>query len=296
MPFATVTKSIAAEAASYFESIETMNMMNPIPHAVSTIRTVPDAKPKSRRMATTIVAIACLLITHAGNSMATRDIDLRERLAACATCHGDRGQGAKGAEYYPHLAGKPAGYLLAQMQGFRDGRRHYPQMIYLMQFMDDAYLGEIAAWYAAQPAHAQRAEQTAAPLDATSEARARQLVFEGDPSIGLPACARCHGERLSGLEPGVPALLSLPPDYIIAQIGGWMTGARKSIAPDCMAEISHKLTPVDVRIVANWLSRQPTDSDTHPALANARALPMACGDLPHAPDNEAAHGMKDAQR
>src|SRR5690606_1718212 len=43
--------------------------------------------------------------------------DLREHLAACAICHGEHGEGAtEGGEYFPHLAGKPAGYLLAQMQ------------------------------------------------------------------------------------------------------------------------------------------------------------------------------------
>ena len=74
-----------------------------------------------------IVLMAFSLPSHA---MPPLDDDaMIERLAACAACHGARGEGAPGAEYYPHLAGKPAGYLFAQMQGFRDGRRHYPQMV-----------------------------------------------------------------------------------------------------------------------------------------------------------------------
>lgn len=227
------------------------------------------------------MTIASLLFAGSTSVTAQETIDLKERLAACAVCHGDHGQGAKGAEYYPHLAGKPAGYLLQQMQGFRDGRRHYPQMIYLMQFMDDAYLTQIANWYAAQPAHAERAADGTQTLDPASEARARKFVFEGDPDKALPACASCHGESLTGLEPGVPSLLSLPPDYIIAQIGGWVAGVRKSVEPDCMAQIAHKLDPVDTRLLANWLSRQSSAAGASPATVGSRKLPMACGDLPH---------------
>ncbi len=211
---------------------------------------------------------------------AERATDLGERLAACATCHGEHGEGAEGAEYYPHLAGKPAGYLLAQLQGFRDGRRHYPQMVYLMQFLDDAYLGEIAAWYAAQPTRLVHREPSPIPLDAAAEARARQLVFDGDPASGLPACARCHGPDLAGLEPGVPALGGLPADYVIAQIGGWRNGARKAVEPDCMAVIANRLSARDTRIVATWLSRQLPAIDSRPAERDSRPLPLACGELP----------------
>jgi len=208
-----------------------------------------------------------------------RGIDLRERLAACAGCHGDHGEGAPGAEYYPHLAGKPAGYLLEQMQSFRDGRRHYPRMVYLMQYMDDAYLGEIAQWYAAQLARTQRITGAASTLDSHGAARARQLVHEGDPAAGLPACAACHGARLTGMQPTVPALVGLPPDYIVAQIGGWRTGVRRSIPPDCMADIAKALSPGDIRIIATWLSEQNVDDDQRPAPAGTWPLPVGCGHL-----------------
>lgn len=222
--------------------------------------------------------LAILVMTTAGSAVA-QGIDLRERLSACATCHGEHGEGAAGAEYYPHLAGKPAGYLLEQMQSFRDGRRHYPRMVYLMQYMDDAYLGEIAHWYASQPAHTQRMPVTASALDADGAARARQLVHEGDAAAGLPACAACHGEQLTGMEPTVPALVGLPPDYIVAQIGGWRTGVRRSVEPDCMADIAKRLSPDDIRVMATWLSEQNVGEDQRPAPAGAWPLPVACGRL-----------------
>jgi cytochrome c553 len=212
-------------------------------------------------------------------SCVAQTIDLRERLAACATCHGEHGEGAEGAEFYPHLAGKPAGYLLEQMQSFRDGRRHYPRMVYLMQYMDDAYLGEVAQWYASQPARTQRVASTISTLDPASAARAQQLVHQGDAAAGIPACAACHGVQLTGMEPTVPALVGLPPDYVVAQIGGWRTGVRASIAPDCMADIARQLSPGDIRIMATWLSEQNVAADQRPAPAGSWPLPADCGHL-----------------
>ncbi len=208
------------------------------------------------------------------------DADMIQRLAACAACHGERGEGAPGAEYYPHLAAKPAGYLFAQMQGFRDGRRHYPQMVYLMRNWDDAWLARIAVFYAEQalvpPTHA-----ASTPLQGQALARARQLVHDGDPASGQPACAACHGPTLAGMEPGIPALAGLPTDYLIAQLGGWLTGARHSLAPDCMAEVVGHLRDGDIRLVSTYLSGLPVAAEDRPAPAESWPLPLACGGTGH---------------
>lgn len=231
-----------------------------------------------------VVLVALMLATPAfGQEDTTPDAlpDLREHLAACAICHGEHGEGASdGAEFYPHLAGKPAGYLLAQMQAFRDGHRHYPRMVYLMQYMDDTWLGEISRWYAAQPARTLRAAATTPALDASARARAETLVFQGDPARGVPACVSCHGDRLTGVEPAIPALVGLPTDYLIAQLGGWITGARVSQAPDCMADIARRLDPADIRLVATWLAGQSADPGERPMPAGSVSLPMPCGPLP----------------
>jgi hypothetical protein len=41
---------------------------------------------------------------------------MAKRLAACSSCHGDEGR-TVGDDYYPAIAGKPAGYLYAQLLG-----------------------------------------------------------------------------------------------------------------------------------------------------------------------------------
>ena len=54
---------------------------------------------------------------------------MEARLRACVPCHGRQGEGTNN-DYFPRLAGKPAGYLMNQLTAFRDGRRRYPPMNY----------------------------------------------------------------------------------------------------------------------------------------------------------------------
>jgi cytochrome c553 len=221
-----------------------------------------------------------LLLLAFGGAAAKAPTDLDQRLAACASCHGEQGEGKLASEYYPHLAGKPAGYLLDQLQAFRDGRRVYPQMSWLMRNLGDDYLAQIADFYAAKPAHSQASSRQP---DAAATTRALDLVRRGDPARGVPACSACHGENLAGLQPGIPALIGLPADYVIAQLGAWRTGVRRAREPDCMAKIAHALDPADMRILGVWLASQGQDASIAPAPAGSFAPPVACGSLPTEP-------------
>jgi cytochrome c553 len=53
------------------------------------------------------------------------------------------GQGTDNA-YFPRLAGKPGGYLFNQLVPFKNGRRHYPPMNYLLQYLPEDYLKVMA--------------------------------------------------------------------------------------------------------------------------------------------------------
>jgi len=73
---------------------------------------------------------------------------MEARTAACAPCHGKVGEGTQDV-YFPRIAGKPAGYLFNQLHAFHVGRRRYPPMNYLLEFLPEAYLQEIADYFAA---------------------------------------------------------------------------------------------------------------------------------------------------
>lgn len=208
---------------------------------------------------------------------------LAQRLLACTSCHArvDARGNPVNDSYFPRIAGKPAGYLYNQLLNFREGRRQYPLMTYLVDHLPDAYLREIAGHFAAQPPAAHTAEAAAVPAQLLE--RGRQLVMQGDSARKLPACVACHGQRLTGVEPSLPGLLGLPRDYVNAQFGAWRNKARRAHAPDCMAEITARLSLDDVNAVSHWLAAQPMPLDARPAAAIARPLPLACGSAPEAP-------------
>src|SRR3954464_8622467 len=82
------------------------------------------------------------------------------RAAACTGCHGKEGRSTPEG-YFPRIAGKPAGYLKNQLLNFRDGRRNYPLMVYLVEDLTDERLRELARYFASlesprPPLHATR--------------------------------------------------------------------------------------------------------------------------------------------
>ncbi len=98
---------------------------------------------ESARLLATVVATWCALLATASlaqDPSAPRAPDTIEaRVRACTPCHGEQGQGTDN-DYFPRLAGKPAGYLENQLVAFRDGRRRYAPMNYLLEYQTDAYL------------------------------------------------------------------------------------------------------------------------------------------------------------
>ena len=199
---------------------------------------------------------------------------MEERTRPCTSCHGTAGQ-TTGNVYAPRLAGKPAGYLFNQLRSFRDGRRTYEPMAYLVRWMPDDYLREIASHFAALSPPPWQPEAAMSTPDA--QARARELVERGDPARGLPGCVECHGAGLMGVDPGIPGVLGLPRDYIYAQFNVWRSGVQRTLPPDCMVEIARRLTPEDVHALGNWLASRPVAPDAKAEPASRGALPMRCG-------------------
>lgn len=207
--------------------------------------------------------------------------DMAERTRACTACHGDQGKAGPDG-YYPRLAGKPAGYLFNQLKNFQEGKRHYTLMTRLVDPLSDAYLLEIAQYYAnlklPYPAPAMPSERVSAQV----LKRGKQLALEGDAAKDVPACSACHGAKLTGVQAHVPGLLGLPLDYLNAQLGAWQTHQRKARQPDCMKEVVARLQSEDLVAVATWLSTQHIPTDTAPASKVSSPLKASwqCGSAP----------------
>jgi cytochrome c553 len=221
------------------------------------------------------IAVACAGgLLAAGVAAAPVPDTIAERTRACTACHGKEGRATREG-FFPRIAGKPAGYLYNQLVNFRDGRRQNAAMVYLVQHLSDAYLQEIADYYGGL-------DLPYPPLPAGTRpaaelARGEALALHGDPARQIPSCVECHGRSLTGVLPGIPGLLGLPRNYLVGEFGAWRNGQRRAASPDCMADITKRLSDEDVAAIASWLAAQPMPSDTRPAVSIKLPLPVECG-------------------
>jgi cytochrome c553 len=233
-----------------------------------------------RRTLIAIALLACSSLTaFAADPASDQAPDtMHARVLACAACHGQRGEGTDN-DYFPRLSGKPAGYLYNQLLAFRDGRRKYPPMNYLLAYLPDAYLHKIADYFAAErPPFPPPAAPT---VDQATLALGQTLVTRGDAARQIPACVACHGGALTGMEPAITGLLGLHADYLSAQLGAWRYGTRGTAAPDCMKVVATHLSERDITAVAAWLASQKAPADPSPVAAGSLKMPLACGSVPH---------------
>lgn len=212
---------------------------------------------------------------------------LAQRALACTACHDSSHTGAREA-YIPRIAGKPAGYLNEQLLNFREGRRKHDGMARLLENLSDSYLQDLALHFSSMalpypppPADARKF------LTPVSARRAEQWIWRGDVHRGVPACAGCHGQALTGIAPQVPSLLGLPSDYLSAQLGAWRAGVRQARSPDCMAQIAARLPQDAIADIARWLAAQPVPPNAAPTTAPARWRCLAAA-LHHEPPPQAA--------
>jgi len=197
---------------------------------------------------------------------------MQQRLAACAACHGAQGEGLPDDAHIPRLAGKPAGYLLQQLEYFQTGQRRHAPMEYVVRQLSPDYLRRIAAYFAAQQVPYQRA-----PVPGVTPAelqRGQLLVEKGDSARGVPSCQSCHGERLTGVEPMMPGLAGLSYAYLATQLAAWRMHSRAADGPYCMGVVANRMKESDIRAVSAWLADQEPPADMHPVAASEHTEPL----------------------
>ena len=206
-----------------------------------------------------LLGVCCLGLGPSLAQTAEQPPDTMEaRLLACAACHGAKGQGTDN-DYFPRLAGKPAGYLVNQLVAFHNGRRRYPPMNYLLEYHPGNYLQQMADYFAAlrpplppprrrcQPgcwrAAGHRHTRRRAACRPARAATARRSPAWSRPFPACWACMRATSARNSAHCATAPAPRPRPT-------------ACKSLPAS--------LTEEDVTAVAAWLASRPVPADPSP--------------------------------
>ena len=153
---------------------------------------------------------------------ATREHAIRIAVGTCGTCHGATGVSEQ--PKYPRLAGQNANYIVAQLKAFRSQTRGDADAIGYMWGMsaplEDETIDALAQYYAAQQPGAGR------PGDAALIAKGRQIYEKGVESVGVPACAACHGPDAHGMG-DFPRLAGQHAQYVLKQLGSFQSNMRK---------------------------------------------------------------------
>lgn len=171
-------------------------------------------------------------------------------VAACATCHGARGEGSAA---FPPLAGNGAAYLLEQLDHFAANRREQALMHAIAKALTAQQRADVAAFYAGQPRDQKPLSARSAP--ATPQDAGAWLAQRGRWSDGIPACAQCHGPDGLGVGEHFPALAGLSAAYMQQQIGAWQAGKRPPGPLQLMSTVAQKLTPADITAVAAYYAQ-----------------------------------------
>ncbi|HEY8977727.1 MAG TPA: c-type cytochrome [Burkholderiaceae bacterium] len=167
----------------------------------------------------------------------------------CSNCHGQRGVAS--SENFPHLAAQQADYIDGQLRSLRDKHRRDPAgFVYMWGIasgLTDAQIGQLAAYYAAQPAPAPDPAALAEPN------AGKRLFTEGQAERGVPACAGCHGDRGQG-NGAIPRLAHQHRAYLLRQLAVLRQSPDNRPMGTLMNSVAHQLNDDDMRELADYIS------------------------------------------
>lgn len=214
---------------------------------------------------------------EAGKELATNGRD--GKIMACASCHGEHGEGMDGTNY-PRLAGLNPFYIKKQLEDFardlpeigvvvekisrdyektpRDykdltiftpGVRHDDIMTPMAKAMSSEDMKNLAAYYSTMAFKAKPK-----PVDHLTMERGEEIAVRGKPEYMVPRCEACHGPKGEGFRELFPPLAGQSETYLIEQINRWQNGQRDNDNLSIMKNVANMLTDADKVNIARYYS------------------------------------------
>lgn len=190
---------------------------------------------------------------------------------ACASCHGEQGEGQASAGY-PRIGGQSKAYLKHQLDSYADGSRKNPTMEPIAKALSEEQR-IAAAEYFAQLAPDVLAATGAGAVASILEAaggRGKLLAEVGDTARGVQACVECHGVGGVG-SPAYPYLAGQYLGYLNSSMNAWRDGIRNNDPHGKMPGIAKGLKPEDIAALAAYYAAQPLRDTSIDAEAMAKA-------------------------
>ena len=178
------------------------------------------------------LGIACAIL--ASPAAAQGNAERGAKLAyTCLGCHGIEGyRNAYPSYRVPKLGGQKAAYILAALQGYRDGTRQHPTMEAQASSLSDEEMQDLAAYL--------------------SSIANETVAAGGTETAGIEAastCIACHGSNGISVSPNWPTLAGQHQDYLKHALNQYRDGTRKN---PVMAQMAAPLTDEDVAVLVRY--------------------------------------------
>jgi cytochrome c553 len=161
----------------------------------------------------------------------------------CAACHGANGVSTAPAN--PNLAAQGADYIAAQLAAFKSGARPNPVMQGMAAGLAPEDMNAVGAYYQSQkPAQGMASDKNLA-------LRGQQIWRSGIKSIGVPACAGCHGAAGAGIPAQFPRLAGQHAELSLGWLKAYATGSRPHAV---MGPVAAKLSENDMKAVSEYIA------------------------------------------
>jgi cytochrome c553 len=186
-------------------------------------------------------------------------------VSSCAGCHG--ANGISESPGVPHLAGQRPAYLYIELRAYQSGIHGDSAMSNAVKFLNDAALVNVAAYFASlDPPQARPASAAVAPkLDAVQVGK--------NASVG---CTGCHGEAGVTKTPGMPNLVGLDPQYLVAAMSNYKSGQRKNEMMKSMLALTSDADANNIALFYALQKPAPANTPSPGDQAAGKAAAAAC--------------------
>ena len=194
-----------------------------------------------------VLAIILMSVGLASVAQAAGNAAAGEKIVTgvCAACHGADGNSVITTN--PKLAQQHPEYIAKQLANFKSGERKNAIMSGMAAGLSPEDMANVAAYLGSQKAKVGSAKTNAAG------SLGEKIYRGGIASLGVPACASCHGATGAGIPVQFPRLSGQHADYVVTQLKAFYSGERANDNAKVMRMIAAKMSDADMAAVADYI-------------------------------------------
>jgi cytochrome c553 len=194
-----------------------------------------------------VLAIILMSVGLASMAQAGGNAAAGEKIVTgvCAACHGADGNSVITTN--PKLAQQHPEYIAKQLANFKSGERKNAIMSGMAAALSPEDMANVAAYFGAQKGKVGSAKSN------TAGSLGEKIYRGGIASVGVPACASCHGATGAGIPVQFPRLSGQHAEYVVTQLKAFYTGERANDNAKVMRMIAAKLSDAEMAAVADYI-------------------------------------------